>query len=133
METTDFLVRLQEQVRGIFFISESEYPFEPQNLGAVAAAAIPAAIAERCSAQTAQVKTIDAQQFLAKVERGADPGDAPIAANMQKIKALYAFLTTQLAQVQVYRVEAGVQVPVYILGILPDQTVAGVKTTSVES
>ncbi|ANH82484.1 hypothetical protein A8C56_17260 [Niabella ginsenosidivorans] len=133
MNTADFLARLQEHTQGVLFISESEYPFEPQNLGVLKGAALPAAIAARSGAQAAQVKTIDAQQFLAKIERGADPGDAPIAANLQKIKALFAFLTTQLTSLQVYRIEAGVQVPVYILGTLPDQTVAGVKTTSIES
>ncbi|MBO9618862.1 MAG: nuclease A inhibitor family protein [Niabella sp.] len=133
MNTSNFLTQLQTQVQGVLFISESEYPFEPQNLGLLDAAAIPAAVAAHSGTPAAQVKTIAPEQLMTQLERSADPGDAPIVANLQKIKTLYAFLNSQLSHLQVYRVATGVQVPIYILGFLPDQTVAGVKTTSIES
>jgi len=133
MNTSAFATELQEHTSGIVFISESEYPFEAQQLGVLPPDTIAAKVAALSGAQPAQVKILTAEQFFSKIERNADPGDAPVAANAKKIKALYAFLNTQLDRLQVYRVEAGVQVPVYILGILPDQTIAGVKTVSIES
>ncbi|WP_300601682.1 nuclease A inhibitor family protein [Niabella sp.] len=133
MNISDFATRLQEYTQGVFFISESEYPFEAQQLGALSPDAITAKVAALSAAATTQVKILTAAQFLSKIERGADPGDAIIVANAKKIKDLFDFLDTQLTHLQVYRVEAGVQVPVYILGVLPDQTIAGVKTISIES
>ncbi|MBZ4189610.1 nuclease A inhibitor family protein [Niabella beijingensis] len=133
MNTSEFLTQLQEHTRGVVFISESEYPFEIQQLDALSPDSIVAKVAELSGAQSTQVKAHTAEQFFSKVQRTADPADAPVVANAQKIKALYDFLNARLTQLQVYRVEAGVQVPIYILGLLPDQTVAGIKTTSIES
>lgn len=84
MNTSNFLTQLQTQAQGVLFMSESEYPFEPQNLGVLEAAAIPAAVATHSGTANATVKTIAPEQFMAQLERSADPGDAPIVANLQK-------------------------------------------------
>lgn len=129
----DFLQALSEKVRGALLISESEYPFTIENFGIITTDSVAQKIAQSSNATIEQVKPLAADAFITKIEKSVDPGDAPIVANFQKIKSLYQFLRENLSGLQAYRVESGVQVPVYLIGSLQNGIIIGVKTISVES
>lgn len=133
MELSTFETRLSELTREVWLISESEYPFNYIQTGIDDPSQIADFLVQKHQADVWQVKVVTPERFLLKIEKNTSSLDSVIVANTQKIKKLLHFLQQHLEQINVYRIETGVSVPVYILGYLPGNFCVGVSTTSIET
>lgn len=133
MDTTTFANTLQPLIAGVWYISESENPFTFEDMGRITNEAVLKEIAAENNAPAEEIKRVAPDVFFEKIERTADPADALIVKNASRIKTMYNWLKENLTNIEVYRVESGVRVPVYITGFLPDGNCVAIKTFSIES
>lgn len=124
--------QLQQQLAGLFFLSESDAPLEvvscPRPAGALPSPALLLALGEPA---TASVQVVELGYFL-RNHTAPDGvlGSAELAARYQ---ALQDFMTQQLAPVQVYRVGSSPEIHAYALGQLGGGDLLGFKTVLIET
>nr|WP_230688263.1 nuclease A inhibitor family protein [Hymenobacter jeongseonensis] len=123
---------LQEAVKGLHFVSESEAPLEAVAYaaagGELSEAALLKAVGE--PAGTAMEK-VELTQFLRN--HTADDGVLGDVELANRFKALQMFMKQELDGTQVYRVGTGAKVHAYALGRTTDGTLAGFKTVLTET
>ena len=124
--------QLQEMVKGLVFMSESDAP-----LHAVAYAAPGGELANAALLQLlgepagTKVETLELTQFLRN--HTADDGVLENVDLANRYKALQMFMKQELSGTQVYRVGIGPQVHAYALGRTADGSLAGFKTVLTET
>ena len=124
--------QLQEMVKGLVFMSESDAP-----LHAVAYAAPGGELANAALLQLlgepagTKVETLELTQFLRN--HTADDGVLENVDLANRYKALQMFMKQELSGTQVYRVGTGPQVHAYALGRTADGSLAGFKTVLTET
>jgi hypothetical protein len=133
-EGQDVRGRLEAAAEGLLFLSESESPFEFEELPGDAPAeltpdAVRAALGEPEGTPVAEL-TLD--RLLAGHIEEADPADPVAQEQVAGFRALKQALTTHLADVRVFRV-GDVQVRYHALGRTPDGKVAGLAASALET
>jgi hypothetical protein len=126
--------RLEAAAEGLLFISESESPFEYEELPGDAPAeltpdAVRAALGEPEGTPVAEL-TLD--RFLAGHIEEADPADPVAQEQVTRFQALKQAVTEGLADVRVFRV-GDVQVRYHALGRTPDGKIAGLAASALET
>ena len=123
---------LQEAVKGLHFVSESEAPLEAVAYAAPGAELSDAALLKAVGepAGTA-VEQVELTHFLRN--HTADDGVLGDVKLANRFKALQMFMKQELDGTQVYRVGTGPKVQVYALGRTMDGTLAGFKTVLTET
>ncbi|HEV2735639.1 MAG TPA: nuclease A inhibitor family protein [Longimicrobiaceae bacterium] len=126
--------RLEAAAEGLLFISESESPFEFEELPGDAPAeltpdAVRAALGEPDGTPVAEL-TLD--RFLAGHVEEADPADPVAQENAGRFRALKQALTESLADVRVFRV-GDAQVRYHALGRTPAGRIAGLAASALET
>lgn len=129
----EILSELAEKTEGLFYFSESEAPLTIENLGKVPKDQLNAKLIALNSENPGTLTTIDQDAFFEKIVNTADPGDQVMVANAQKFTALYIYLKDNLADIQVTRIEGGVNVPILITAYLPDGTCVALVTYAIET
>ena len=124
--------QLQEMVKGLEFISESEAPLQAvayaSSGGELTSAALLKLLGEKAETP---VETVELTQFLRN--HTADDGVLDSVDLANRYKALQMFMKQELSDTKVYRVGAGPQVQAYALGRTADGTLAGFKTVLTET
>lgn len=133
MELSTFKTRLSDFTREVWLISESESPFNYIQVGTNDPSSVADLLAQKHQVDVRQIRMVTPEDFLLKIEKSTSSSDSVIVANTQKIRKLLEFLQQHLEHLCVYRIEAGVSVPVYILGYLPGSSCVGVSATSIET
>ena len=120
-------------IEGLVYYSESDNGYAVQALESTSLQQVPSEIAGKHDVDIAVIKTVDADLFFQHIINAADPNDAVLVANAKKTAALHQFLKDNLSDITVYRVESGVRIPIYIVGILQEHFLIAITTTSVET
>ena len=123
---------LQEAVKGLHFVSESEAPLEAVAYAAPGSELSDAALLKAVGepAGTA-VEQVELTHFLRN--HTADDGVLGDVKLANRFKALQMFMKQELDGTQVYRMGTGPKVQVYALGRTMDGTLAGFKTVLTET
>ena len=118
--------------RGLFRMSESDYPVEPFRLGA--GEAPDAATLRRAAgaSEGAEVTTREAEEFFRPTAFVEDADGSFNPAPAGRVRELSRVLTANLSEVNVYRV-GEVNVAVYVLGRGASGSWLGVSTRVVET
>ncbi len=124
--------QLQEMVKGLVFMSESDAPLHAVAYaapgGELANAALLKLLGEPAGTK---VETLELTQFLRN--HTADDGVLENVDLANRYKALQMFMKQELSGTQVYRVGTGPQVHAYALGRTADGSLAGFKTVLTET
>lgn len=133
-ENAETRERLEAAAEGLLFISESESPFEYEELPGEAPEemtpdAVRAALGE---AEETPVAELSLDRFLAGHIEESDPADPVAQENVARYTALKQALAEGLADVRVFRV-GDVQVRYHALGRTPDGRLAGLAASALET
>lgn len=124
--------QLQEMVKDLVFMSESDAPLHAVAYaapgGELATAALLQLLGEPAGTK---VETLELTQFLRN--HTADDGVLENVDLANRYKALQMFMKQELSGTQVYRVGIGPQVHAYALGRTADGSLAGFKTVLTET
>ena len=129
-----FCAALQEQVAGLYYVSESEYPLEVISFPAPPGPSLtPTDVLQLAGQPTGTlVETLSLADFFRSRTQVTPGADAETVRLAQRLQQLQAFLEQQLSEVQVYRLGRR-KVMALILGQLPDHNLAGLKTWVIET
>ena len=128
----DALTRIAKAAEGLLYSSEADYPLEPFSWTDPAAFS-PAALPKLAGLpDSTKVTQQDAGAFFAPMLRVDDPESADARARAARFKKLARLLQRTLRDLTVYKLGA-VEMPTFIVGQLADGTVAGLRTTVVET
>ncbi|MFB6456189.1 nuclease A inhibitor family protein [Chitinophaga sp. Hz27] len=133
MQPDSLLENLTSKVAGILYYSESEYPLMIEQWEPHSEADVATRIAALLQVDPNIVKPVSPTDFFNEVTRTPDPNDAPIVENALKFKDLQQFLNEHFTSIQVFRVENGTRIPVYIVCHQPDGTCVALNTTAIET
>lgn len=120
-------------IEGLIYYSESDNPYSIELLQSKSLQQIPSEIAALNSVSETSIRNIDADAFFKHIADAADMNDGIIAANAARTEALHVFLKENTSDLTVYRIESGVKIPIYIVGVLEDNSLVVLKTMSVET
>ena len=132
MENT--LEKLKQAAQGLFFMSESDHPFEtvgfkPEKPDATVEESLLKYLG--LPPETA-VEKQELTYFLRNQTRDLPEHGAEEKARAQKFRELEALLKKEIPDIAVYRI-GQVQIDAYLLGKLPDGSMGGLKTKQVET
>lgn len=125
------LKRLQELSQGLYFLSESDYPFEVAQLDKDA-------LSEEDvrnmagQPQDAELKTVELAYFLRNMTKVTSEMDDAAKQVAERFSALQAYMEEHLIGTKVYRVGRR-EVEALVLGRLPEGGYGGIKTIVVET
>jgi hypothetical protein len=126
---------LQQQAAGLYYLSESEYPFEVISFLPPPGQTLTAADVLALAGQPAGtfMETVPLAAFFRNSMQVAANADAEMVRVATGLGQLQAFLNQQLPGIQVYRIGRR-KITVIMLGQLPGQEgYAGLKTFAVET
>lgn len=128
----DAMTRISKAADGLLFSSESDYPLEPF-VWTDSAQFTPDALYKLTTLPAATpVAKEDVSDFFAPMLTRAS-GDTPDARKrVTRFRKLVKLLRQQLSDLAVYKL-GEVEMPTFIVGRLADGTVAGLRTTVVET
>ncbi len=139
--------QLEEACEGLWWSSESDYPVEVVWVSATAKASEDQVAAEDqvnsvlstegvCRVlgieNTDKLTTVEVEDFFARSLTPKSWHTAEDKAQITQLQQLKTLLVRSLQSLKVYKV-GSVEIEVYILGLAPDGTLAGVKTCLVET
>lgn len=127
------LTELAEKTQGLFYFSESEALLTIENLGQVPKDQLSAKLVQLNSETPGTLQTIDEDAFFEKIVNTADPGDQVMVANARKFNVLHTYLKDNFSDIQIARIEGGVNVPIIITAYLPDGTCIAITTYAIET
>lgn len=121
--------KLEEAAKGLWMMSESDYPFDYFTTEATTIDNnLALKLAEKPAGTTIEIITLD---HLLRNMMDASRGSVP-AEDAQKFRNLYNVLKQELKDITVYRV-GDIQIDVFIIGKTVDGTVVGMKTLLIET
>lgn len=129
-----FGAALQAQIAGVYYVSESDYPFEVISFSFPPGQPLTATAVLQLAGQPADtpVETSSLADFFGRRTQLSAAADAETERLATRLQQLQTFLTQHLPEVRVYRLGRR-KVLALILGRLPDQSVAGLKTWVIET
>jgi hypothetical protein len=129
-----FCLALQQQAAGLYYLSESEYPFEAVSFPYPEGQSYVTADILQLAGQPpgTPMETVSLADFFRSRTHPAPAADAETVRMAKGLGQLQAFLEQQLQGVQVYRIGRR-KIAALILGQLPGQGFAGLKTWVVET
>ena len=126
----EILAELSEATRGLLYMSESDYPFEPLRLEGEPTPVRLRALAG--AAGDAPVLTLSLEEFFrAPVSEPDRKGGAELA-SARRLQSLARALAENLSEVRAYKV-GRINMPVYVLGRSPRGSWLGLSTRVVET
>ena len=131
-DPVDALARIAKAADGLLFSSEADYPLEPFTWTDAAPFAPEALYKLTSLPATAPVTQVDFNEFFAPMlDLSADP--TPEArARVAHFRSLVRVLQRTLHDLTVYKLGT-VEMPTFIVGHLANETIAGLRTTVVET
>lgn len=125
---------LQQQVAGLYYVSESEYPFEVVSfLPPGGQPPTPADVLQLAGQPAGSfMETVPLTDFFRNRTQAPPQADAETVRLSQGLGQLQLFLEQQLQGLQVYRIGRR-KITALILGQLPGQGFAGLKTRVIET
>lgn len=132
--TADLLPQLRAASEGLYFISETDYPFEVVHLPDVQDSAdLPAALTEQAEvADNAAVDMVELPYFFRNMTREEPDAGEEEQNTARRFRELQAFLKQHLQEVKVYRIGRR-RIQAYILGRTATGDFVGLKTMLVET
>jgi hypothetical protein len=128
----DAMTRITKAANGLFFSSEADYPLEPFVWTDTTPFSSEALYKLTTLPPTTPVTKEDIDDFFAPMLNPAS-GDSPQARKrMNRVLKLIRLLRQYLADLAVYKI-GSVEMPTFIVGKLADGTIAGLRTTVVET
>jgi len=125
------LQQIQQAAQGLFFLSESDYPFEIVQLEKAVSIENELLVLANKPAGTAIEKTT-LDYFLRNMTR-IDPDATSEQHDIaQRFKRLQDILKEKMSDIQVYRV-GSIQVDAFIIGKLKDGSFSGLRTKLIET
>jgi hypothetical protein len=125
--SSDIVTTLKQSVEGLYFPSESDYPFEvsllphqPPDRQTFTSEDLLRIRGQADSAEAAEVETVALDDFFAPVTQETDKTDAG-QTTTQRFQVLLQQIKALLEQVTVYRV-GSVEIDVYIVGRVKEET-----------
>lgn len=125
---------LQQQIAGLYYISESEYPFEVVCFRPPEGQSLTTTDVWQLAGQPAgtSIETVSLAHFFRNRTQPAAHADAETVRVAQGLRQLQLFLEQHLQDIQVYRMGRR-KITALILGQLPGQGFAGLKTRVIET
>ena len=130
MNDRELIIQLSQAVEGLFWLSESDYPFETvylENVNNIEDTLLQ--LTDSNAKTKIEIKEVDS--FFNRVTK-EDNWDEAELDECKRYQALVKFLKTQLQDIKVYRVGEW-EIKVYILGKTESGSVAGLSTMVVET
>lgn len=124
---------LSEKTKDLLYFSESEAPVVIENLGQLPKDQLNAKLTELNSENPGTLKTIDQNVFFDYLVKRADPGDNFMVDNANKFTALHTYLKENFSDIQVSRIEGGVNVPIIITAYQSDGSCISLSTYAIET
>jgi len=124
---------LSEKTKNLLYFSESEAPLVIENLGQLPKDQLNAKLTELNSETPGTLKTIDQDVFFDYLVKRADPGDHFMVDNANKFIAIHTYLKENFSDIQVSRIEGGVNVPIIITAYQPDGSCISLSTYAIET
>lgn len=128
----DALAPISKAAEGLLFSSESDYPLEPFSWTDPTPFS-PDALYKLTTLPQATAVTKEAlNTFFAPMLHVDANGSADAHARVARFRSLIRVLRQNLKDLAVYKL-GSVEMPVFIVGRLPDGTIGGLRTTVVET
>ncbi len=130
MNDRELIIQLSQAVEGLFWLSESDYPFETvylENVNNIEDTLLQ--LTDSNAKTKIEIKEVDS--FFNRVTK-EDNWDEAELDECKRYQALVKLLKTQLQDIKVYRVGEW-EIKVYILGKTESGSVAGLSTMVVET
>ncbi len=130
MNDRELIIQLSQAVEGLFWLSESDYPFETvylENVNNIEDTLLQ--LTDSNAKTKIEIKEVDS--FFNRVTK-EDNWDEAELDECKRYQALVKLLKTQLQDIKVYRV-GECEIKVYILGKTESGSVAGLSTMVVET
>jgi hypothetical protein len=125
------LQQIQQAAQGLFFLSESDYPFEIvqlQKAGSIENELL--ALANKPAGTAIEKTTLD--YFLRNMTRIDPDASSEQHDTAQRFKHLQEILKEKLSDIHVYRI-GHVQIDAFIIGKLKDGSYGGLRTKLIET
>jgi hypothetical protein len=124
-------VQLEDATQDLWWSSESDYPVSvvwhpPAEINAAQVRQLVG-----CDGDTL-IQVVEVEDFFARALMPQSWHTSEDKAQLAQLKKLKGLLTQSLAHLEVYRC-GEVEISVYVIGIAPDGSVAGIKTILVET
>lgn len=125
--------KLSELVDGLFWMSESDYPWQ------AVAWETPGQLTHEQLLQLTHhdpntpVEEIGLDKFFAPAITEQDWYGGEEKVTVERYRALVDFLKSNLSDIKVYRVGQSPEIHIYVAGITRDRNLAGISTTSIET
>lgn len=129
---SDPLAQIAKAAEGLQFSSESDYPLTPFVWTEPAPLTPPGLCKLAGLPEDAPVAQLELDAFLAPMLRAREGAPPEAQARAARYRALSALLHQHLAAPTVYKL-GRVEMPVFIVGRLPNGSMAGLRTTVVET
>lgn len=130
----DLKAQLEAVTKDLWWSSESDYPIEvvwqPAEISAEANEVTVRRLAG-CN-ENAQIQVVDVEDFFKRATMPESWHTPEDKAQLTQLKALKSLLVDSLTHLQVYRCGA-VEIAAYVIGTAPDGSIAGVRTTLIET
>lgn len=125
---------LQQQAAGLYYVSESEYPFETVSFLPPEGQPLTTADILRLAGQPdgSPMETVSLADFFRSRTHQVPAADPETVRVAEGLRQLQAYLQQHLQGVQVYRIGRR-KITALILGQLPGQGFAGLKTWVIET
>jgi hypothetical protein len=131
-QPADVMTQLAKAAEGLLFSSESDYPLTPFSLRGPAPFT-PDALYELTSLpKSAPITRVDFDAFFAPMLSLSSGASAEARQRVGRFQKLAQLLRKNLSGIAVYKLGA-VEMPVFIVGRLPDGSFGGLRTTVVET
>lgn len=131
-DSVDALARIAKAAKGLLFVSEADYPLEPF----VWKDGVPFAPAALYTLTTlpasAPITPVDFKAFFAPMVELHDDPTPEARARVKQFRALVRVLHQTLHDPAVYKLGT-IEMPTFIVGRLTNGTIAGLRTTVVET
>lgn len=132
MEINAFNKQLSKLTEGLFYMSESDYPFEVIQLKNTAPEKIKKEIIELYPPDS-PIENLKADDFFNKLIQGyLASGDDTLISMAKSYDKLYSFISNHASEVSVIRC-GRIEVGIYIVILLKNGGVTVLKTTSIET
>ena len=130
--TDSIAIQLKQASKGLFFLSETDAPFEVIHWSAQGELTPAKLLQLTNQPPDAPLKMLAVDDFFASATQEEDWHDQEERETVQKFQNLVSVLKQNLSQLQVFRV-GNTNINAYIVGVTPGGELAGLSTKLVET
>lgn len=132
MNTNQLEQKLKDLTQGLFYMSESDYPYEVQYWGKVGEGEIKKHIAA-IKDYGENITAVSAEEFFNKIITNLNlSGDEALAAMSQQYRHLFDFIKQNSSQLKVWRC-GKIEIDIYITMLTESGKTLALKTVSIET